>query len=200
MEDSLKQLENLIKKTDRKFVHIQQPHQQQQEEEEYLIAENLESKFSSTSSSNSRTKKKQSSSLFELRTFLEKNNNLIDLFVNNEDQQQQQENSSLFKKLLNGSLSILSQKKKLDDEEEEREKKDQLEQNLTSLSLEIDIKKRLINELESNYKNLEQMKLHYEEKLNILHDRIRRIEQERDKIISNMSKSITKSVCVCGFD
>jgi hypothetical protein len=64
----------------------------------------------------------------------------------------------------------------------------ELEKNLNDLSLEIDIKKKLISELETNSKNFEQMRLHYEEKMTILHDRIKQIEDERDKIISNMTK------------
>ena len=64
----------------------------------------------------------------------------------------------------------------------------ELEKNLNDLSLEIDIKKKLINELETNSKNIEQMRLHYEERMTILHDRIKQIEDERDKIIANMTK------------
>jgi len=75
-----------------------------------------------------------------------------------------------------------------DDAGSTSEQQFELEKNLNDLSLEIDIKKKLIVELETNSKNFEQMRLHYEEKMTILHDRIKQIEDERDKIISNMTK------------
>lgn len=62
-----------------------------------------------------------------------------------------------------------------------------LENNLKDLINKIDIKKRLISELETNTKGVEQMRIHYEEKMSILHDRIKQIEDERDRIILNMS-------------
>jgi hypothetical protein len=63
-----------------------------------------------------------------------------------------------------------------------------LESSLNDLISKIDIKKRLINELETNSKSVEQMRVHYEEKMSILHDRIKQIEDERDRVILNMSK------------
>lgn len=66
----------------------------------------------------------------------------------------------------------------------------QLEKDISDLILKIDIKRRLINELELNSKNLEQMRVHYQEKMSLLHDRIKQVEEERDKIILNMSKCL----------
>jgi chromosome segregation ATPase len=63
----------------------------------------------------------------------------------------------------------------------------QLETSLNDLQSKIEIKKRLINELEVNTKSLELMRVHYEEKMSILHDRIKQIEDERDRVIFNMS-------------
>lgn len=63
-----------------------------------------------------------------------------------------------------------------------------LEKNLNNIILKIDIKKRLIDELENNSKNLEVLRVQYEEKMSILHDRIKQIEDERDCVIANMSK------------
>jgi kinesin family protein 4/21/27 len=63
-----------------------------------------------------------------------------------------------------------------------------IEKDLNELIVKIDIKKRLINELELNNKNLEQMRVHYQEKMSILHDRIKQVEEERDKVILNMTK------------
>jgi hypothetical protein len=63
-----------------------------------------------------------------------------------------------------------------------------IEKDLNELIVKIDIKKRLINELELKNKNLEQMRLHYQEKMSLLHDRIKQVEEERDKVIFNMTK------------
>lgn len=62
-----------------------------------------------------------------------------------------------------------------------------IEKSLNNIILKIDIKKRLIDELETNTKNLEQMRIQYEEKMSMLHERIKQIEDERDKVILNMS-------------
>ena len=83
---------------------------------------------------------------------------------------------------INGDIDVAN------NTESTSEQQYELEKNLNDLSLEIDIKKKLISELEANSKNIEQMRLHYEEKMSILHDRIKQIEDERDKIITNMTK------------
>lgn len=50
------------------------------------------------------------------------------------------------------------------------------------------MKQRLVVELESNKKLLEQMKLNYEEKLISLSDKIHKMEEERDQIIQTMQQ------------
>ena len=69
------------------------------------------------------------------------------------------------------------------------ESQHQLELEIDNLGLEIDLKKRLINELETNNKNLEKMKNFYENKLFMLQNRIRLIEEEREKMIANASEN-----------
>ncbi len=66
----------------------------------------------------------------------------------------------------------------------------EIEKNLNELTIEIDIKKRLIDELETNQKKLEQMRVHYEDKVNVLQERIKQIQTERDKLLTNMSTFI----------
>jgi predicted nucleic acid-binding Zn-ribbon protein len=66
----------------------------------------------------------------------------------------------------------------------------EIEKNLNELTIEIDIKKRLIDELETNQKKLEQMRVHYEDKVNVLQERIKQIQTERDKLVTNMSTLI----------
>lgn len=65
--------------------------------------------------------------------------------------------------------------------------KQQLETSLDELQSKIDIKRRLINELEINTRSLEVMRVHYEEKMSLLHERIKQMEDERDRVIFNMS-------------
>lgn len=66
----------------------------------------------------------------------------------------------------------------------------EIEKNLNELTIEIDIKRRLINELETNQKKLEQMRVHYEDKVNVLQERIKQIQIERDKLLTNMSTKL----------
>ena len=50
------------------------------------------------------------------------------------------------------------------------------------------MKQRLIEELERSQRRMETMRQHYEEKLMQLSDRIRATEQERDKVLANISE------------
>ena len=56
---------------------------------------------------------------------------------------------------------------------------------------EISIKQKLIDELESSQKRLRSMRAHYEEKLCTLANKIRETEQERDKVLANLSSQFT---------
>ena len=68
------------------------------------------------------------------------------------------------------------------------ENTEKLQAEINTLGFEIDLKKRLIGELETNNKNLEKMKSYYEDKMQLLHSRIKQIEDERDKTISQLSQ------------
>ncbi|PIK38522.1 putative kinesin-like protein KIF21A [Apostichopus japonicus] len=76
---------------------------------------------------------------------------------------------------------------------ESRETK--LQEELAEIACEINIKQRLIEELETSQRRLQTMKAHYEEKLESLHYRIKETENERDKVLANlgsMAESRTK--------
>ncbi len=64
----------------------------------------------------------------------------------------------------------------------------ELQENLTNINVEIDLKERLIVELEEQKSQFNLMKYYYEEKLDVLNDRMHKIESERDNIIDNYSK------------
>ena len=54
--------------------------------------------------------------------------------------------------------------------------------DLADLSTEISIKEKLIDELETSQKKLQSLKTQYEEKLSLLHNKIKETETERDQV------------------
>lgn len=65
---------------------------------------------------------------------------------------------------------------------------DNIHEDLAELTCEISIKQKLIDELEQSTQKLNAMKQHYEEKVSQLQNRIKATEQERDAVLSNISK------------
>ena len=63
---------------------------------------------------------------------------------------------------------------------------DQLCENLASLTCDISIKEKLVEELEASQKRLHAMKQQYEDKLMSLQSRIKETEIERDKVLATM--------------
>ncbi|XP_012275949.1 kinesin-like protein KIF21A [Orussus abietinus] len=59
---------------------------------------------------------------------------------------------------------------------------------LETLTSDIDVKQRLINELELSQRRLRSMKQHYEDKLAQLQARIRDTQEERDKVLSSLQQ------------
>ena len=54
--------------------------------------------------------------------------------------------------------------------------------DLADLSTEISIKEKLIDELEMSQKKIQTLKTQYEEKLSLLHNKIKETETERDHV------------------
>lgn len=54
--------------------------------------------------------------------------------------------------------------------------------DLADLSTEISIKEKLIDELETSQKKIHTLKTQYEEKLSLLHNKIKETETERDQV------------------
>ena len=63
-----------------------------------------------------------------------------------------------------------------------------LREDLADLSTEISIKQKLIEELENSQKRLNNMKLHYEEKLSLLERKIKETETERDRVLDTIQE------------
>lgn len=58
----------------------------------------------------------------------------------------------------------------------------ELSGDLAELSTEISIKEKLIDELETSQKKIQSLKTQYEEKLSLLHNKIKETETERDQV------------------
>lgn len=71
--------------------------------------------------------------------------------------------------------------------------------DLADLTCEIEIKQKLIDELENSQRRLMMLKLQYEEKLILLQNKIRDTQLERDRVLQNLSEhrgiGSLKSLC-----
>ncbi|XP_021948047.1 kinesin-like protein KIF21A isoform X2 [Folsomia candida] len=72
------------------------------------------------------------------------------------------------------------------DSESDSEEQEKMEE-IVQLSSEISVKERLIEELERSQKHMENMKRHYEEKLDCLFMKMKATEQERDKVLGTLT-------------
>ncbi len=61
-----------------------------------------------------------------------------------------------------------------------------MQAELNDLSSDIELKTKLIEQLELSQNRLKIMKQHYEEKLNVLNSKIQNTQQERDQVLANM--------------
>lgn len=85
-----------------------------------------------------------------------------------------------------------------DDDESEEEETSQdnnleLSGDLAELSTEISIKEKLIDELETSQKKIQSLKTQYEEKLSLLHNKIKETETERDQVLQSIKNQDSKS-------
>uniref|UniRef100_A0A3Q2SSE6 Kinesin family member 21A n=1 Tax=Fundulus heteroclitus TaxID=8078 RepID=A0A3Q2SSE6_FUNHE len=69
---------------------------------------------------------------------------------------------------------------------EELEEKENMQADLANITCEIAIKQKLIDELENSQRRLHTLKQQYEQKLTMLHNKIRDTQLERDKVLHNM--------------
>lgn len=63
--------------------------------------------------------------------------------------------------------------------------------DLADLTCEIEIKQKLIDELENSQRRLQTLKHQYEEKLILLQNKIRDTQLERDRVLQNLSEAGT---------
>lgn len=62
--------------------------------------------------------------------------------------------------------------------------------DLADLTCEIEIKQKLIDELENSQRRLQTLKHQYEEKLILLQNKIRDTQLERDRVLQNLSEAL----------
>ena len=67
---------------------------------------------------------------------------------------------------------------------------DNLHEDLAELACEINIKQKLIEDLERTTKNMQSMKAHYEDKVMQLQIKIKETEVERDTVLANMGEAL----------
>ncbi|KAF7997081.1 hypothetical protein HCN44_005358 [Aphidius gifuensis] len=83
------------------------------------------------------------------------------------------------------------------EEEEETEEQAAIRRELEAITTDIDVRQRLIQELELSHRRLQTMKQHYEDKLTQLQARIKDTQEERDKVLSSLvqnSSPLTEKV------
>nr|XP_045584497.1 kinesin-like protein KIF21A [Procambarus clarkii] len=76
-----------------------------------------------------------------------------------------------------------------DDDTDIEEESENYNEELADLTSEISIKQKLIEGLEQSQRRLETMRLQYEDKLNVLMNKIRATQEERDKVLANIKSS-----------
>ncbi|XP_020295594.1 kinesin-like protein KIF21A isoform X2 [Pseudomyrmex gracilis] len=74
------------------------------------------------------------------------------------------------------------------DRKEEDEEEEAMGRELEALTSDIDVKQRLIQELELSQRRLQTMKQHYEDKLAQLQARIKDTQEERDKVLMSLQQ------------
>lgn len=65
-----------------------------------------------------------------------------------------------------------------------------MEDDLNDINSDIEIKTKLIEQLEISQQRMQLMRQHYEEKLDVLNSKIVNTQRERDDVLSNMSESL----------
>ncbi|KAK7079815.1 Kinesin-like protein kif21b, partial [Halocaridina rubra] len=76
--------------------------------------------------------------------------------------------------------------------DESGEDKENYNEELAEITSEISIKQKLIEGLEQSQRRLETMRQQYEDKLNVLMNRIRATQDERDKVLSNIKSGTSQ--------
>nr|XP_023403965.1 LOW QUALITY PROTEIN: kinesin-like protein KIF21B [Loxodonta africana] len=82
-----------------------------------------------------------------------------------------------------------SEESLVDSDSDPEEKEVNFQADLADLTCEIEIKQKLIDELENSQRRLQTLKHQYEEKLILLQNKIRDTQLERDRVLQNLSEA-----------
>lgn len=75
---------------------------------------------------------------------------------------------------------------------ESDDKATELQAEINDIQSDIEIKTKLIEQLELSQQRMTVMKQHYEEKLNVLSAKITNTQKERDQVLANMGRKFNK--------
>lgn len=78
-----------------------------------------------------------------------------------------------------------------DTDTESDDKAGEIQAELNDISSDIELKSKLIEQLELSQQRMQLMRQHYEEKLNVLNNRIMNTQKERDQVLANMGSNQT---------
>lgn len=81
-----------------------------------------------------------------------------------------------------------------DDENERASADSQYSQELANLTSEINLKQKLIEELELSQRRLSNLRQHYEDKLQQLQTTIKLTQEERDTVLSSLGNNNTRNI------
>ncbi|XP_055852546.1 kinesin-like protein KIF21A isoform X1 [Episyrphus balteatus] len=76
-----------------------------------------------------------------------------------------------------------------DSDTESDDKAGEIQAELNDISSDIELKSKLIEQLELSQQRMQLMRQHYEEKLNVLNNRIQNTQKERDQVLANMGSN-----------
>ncbi|XP_030897574.1 kinesin-like protein KIF21B [Leptonychotes weddellii] len=85
-----------------------------------------------------------------------------------------------------------SEESLVDSDSDPDEKEVNFQADLADLTCEIEIKQKLIDELENSQRRLQTLKHQYEEKLILLQNKIRDTQLERDRVLQNLSRFLSR--------
>lgn len=86
-----------------------------------------------------------------------------------------------------------SQENESESEESDTESDDkatELQAEINDIQSDIEIKTKLIEQLELSQQRMQIMKQHYEEKLNVLSTKITNTQKERDQVLANIGRKL----------
>ncbi|XP_066559491.1 kinesin-like protein KIF21B [Amia ocellicauda] len=113
-------------------------------------------------------------------------NGVVESDDNDAEEEEEQEESGCDEEEEAREDEEFESEESLEDSDSDSEEKANFQADLADLTCEIEIKQKLIDELENSQRRLLMLKLQYEEKLIMLQNKIRDTQLERDRVLHNL--------------